>query len=156
MKITIRPATPEDTAAIAAILNELDWFTPPNDALDETTLSRHLQLCTTGNNHTVLAAQTAAGEVVGYAAVHWLPYLFLPGPEGYVSELFVRRAARGQGAGAQLLAAVKAQAQARGCFRLRLLNHRQRESYQRSFYKKQGWQEHEWMAVFTLPLDLPD
>ena len=156
MKITIRPATPEDTAAIAAILNELDWFAPPNAPLDTATVSRHLGLCAANDSHTILVAATATDKVVGYAAVHWLPYQFLPGPEGYVSELFVRRAARGQGAGAQLLAAVKAQAKARGCFRLRLLNHRQRESYQRSFYKKQGWQEHEWMAVFTLPLDLPD
>ena len=37
--------------------------------------------------------------LVAYAAVHWLPYLILRGPEGFVSELFVDQAARGQGVG---------------------------------------------------------
>lgn len=51
--------------------------------------------------------------IVGYIAVHWLPYLFLPAPEGYVSELFVSESVRGQGIGTQLLETVTIEAKRR-------------------------------------------
>lgn len=89
---------------------------------------------------------------MGYTAVHWLPYLILSGPEGYVSELFVAEAARGMGVGKALLTAVKRTAAARGCSRLQLLNMRNRESYQRRFYEKDGWQEREQAANFVYPI----
>ncbi len=89
---------------------------------------------------------------MGYAAVHWLPYLFMPGPEGFVSELFIDDEARGQGIGTKLLESVKQEAQARGCTRLSLINLRDRESYQRGFYAKLGWQERPDAANFILRL----
>ena len=92
--------------------------------------------------------------MVGYAAVHWLPYLLLAGPEGYVSELFVRDSEQGKGVGTKLLEVVKREAEERGCSRLMLLNMRYRESYQRGFYKKLGWQEREDAANFVLQLAL--
>ncbi len=66
-----------------------------------------------------------------------------------MSELFIRESARGQGIGARLLAAIKTEAKSRGCARLALINSRSRESYQRCFYKKLGWQEREAMANFV-------
>ena len=69
-------------------------------------------------------------------------------PEGYISELFVRKSARGQGIGTRLLAAVEDEAATRGCSRLRLLNLRNRESYQRGFYRKRGWEEWQDAANF--------
>ncbi len=78
---------------------------------------------------------------MGYGTVHWMPTLFLSGPEGYVSELFVEETARGQGAGTELIRAVQAEAKERGCSRLVVLNNRQRESYKRGFYRKCGWEE---------------
>ncbi|MCL6477309.1 MAG: GNAT family N-acetyltransferase [Peptococcaceae bacterium] len=86
----------------------------------------------------MLVAENETGEVIGYTAVHWLPYLILAGPEGYVSELFIRRSVRGNGVGRMLLEEVKKQAVLRGCSRLLLLNGRNRESYVRGFYKKLG------------------
>jgi len=85
--------------------------------------------------------------------VHWLSYLFLPGPEGYVSELFLRPSARGQGLGASLLETVKAEAQERGAYRLSLLNNKSRESYERGFYTKQGWEERPLMANFIYRME---
>ncbi|NJR65920.1 MAG: GNAT family N-acetyltransferase [Leptolyngbyaceae cyanobacterium CRU_2_3] len=80
------------------------------------------------------------------------PLSFLLAPEGYVSELFVHESVRGQGIGTQLLEAVKAEAESRGCSRLLLVNSRSRDSYKRKFYEKQGWQEREDMANFVYRL----
>ena len=66
-------------------------------------------------------AQNGEGEIIGYCAVHWLPYLMMPGPEGYVSELFLNQSSRGLGIGGQLLKTIKAEAEKRGCSRLMLL-----------------------------------
>ena len=89
---------------------------------------------------------------MGYGSVHWLPYLFLQGPEGYVSELFVRESARGQGIGRELLKVIETEAKARGCVRLSLINLRSRESYTRQFYVKAGWEERPDAANFICRL----
>jgi GNAT superfamily N-acetyltransferase len=85
--------------------------------------------------------------------VHWLPYLLLPGPEGYVSELFLRESSRGLGIGGQLIETVKAEALKRNCSRLMLLNLRKRESYKRGFYKKQGWEERQEAVNFIFKME---
>jgi hypothetical protein len=48
---------------------------------------------------------------------------------------------------------VKEEAKSRGCSRLSLLNMRDRESYQRAFYAKDGWEERTDAANFVF--DLP-
>lgn len=153
MSIQIRPATAEDVPSIAAILKV--WFArlaaEPDDALKERIL-RHLQLSCADDSHSVYVAEDTAGVVVGYGAVHWLPYLILAGPEGYVSELFVHPEAQGQGVGTQLLETIKQEGLKRGCARLMLLNIRSRESYQRGFYTKNGWEERPDAANFVYRL----
>jgi GNAT superfamily N-acetyltransferase len=152
--VEIRRATINDAPAIATILRELGWVALVNEETAESTQKRvehHLWLCLADASHSVYVAEKEA-EVIGYAAAHWLPYLILAGPEGYVSELFLRDTARGQGIGTALLETVRAEAEERGCARLMLLNIRNRESYQRRFYKKLGWQERELTANFVLPL----
>ena len=103
-------------------------------------------------SHTVFVAENQNGEVVGYIAVHWLPYLMLAGSEGYISELFVRESDRGKGVGRKLLEVVNEQAIKRGCTRLMLVNGRNRESYKRGFYQKLGWDERQEVANFVLLL----
>jgi len=154
-EITVRRADLGDAAGLAAFLKNLDYFPrlapmPAEQVLAQVT--RHLQLCLADASHSVYLAEDAQRELCGYTSVHWLPYLFLRGPEGYVSELFVARAARGQGVGTALLAAVKAEGRARGCARLSLLNMRERESYLRGFYAKDGWHEREDAANFVLDI----
>lgn len=153
MPVQIRPATAEDAPSIAAILKA--WFArlaaEPEAALVER-ISRHLQLCRADDSHSVYVAEDVAGAVVGYGAVHWLPYLILAGPEGYVSELFIHPEAQGQGVGTQLLETIKQEGLKRGCARLMLLNIRSRESYQRGFYKKNGWEERPDAANFVYRL----
>ena len=105
--------------------------------------------CLADDSHSIYVAESPHGEIAGYGPVHWLPYLFMAGPEGYVSELFVRDDARGQGVGRQLLRIIEVDARARGCQRLSLINLRNRESYQRQFYLKAGWRERSEAANFV-------
>jgi GNAT superfamily N-acetyltransferase len=156
MDVQIRKADAADGPAIAELLRSLGLFARIQAEAPQMTqerVARHLALCAADDSHLVLVAQAPDGEIAGYGAVHWLPYLILAGPEGYVSELFVRDACRGHGIGRQLLEVVKAEARSRGCARLMLLNMRARESYQRQFYAKQGWEERPDAANFVLRLD---
>jgi GNAT superfamily N-acetyltransferase len=145
----IRPARIEDAPAITDLLREIGWFHAVADVPLEqaqSVLERHLNLCLADSSHSVYVGLDEDGALLGFASVHWLPYLILAGPEGYVSELFLREAARGQGLGARLLETVLAEARERGCVRLSLMNNRERESYRRGFYEKHGWEERPLMA----------
>jgi GNAT superfamily N-acetyltransferase len=153
MAIDIRKAELPDGAALTDLLKSLGWFAHLAAESSEITCQRiahHLTL-NADDSHSVYVAEKN-DEIVGYIAVHWLPYLFLPAPEGFVSELFVRESVRGQGIGTGLLEAVKAEAEARGCSRLMLVNSRARDSYKRNFYETQGWKEREEMANFVYRL----
>ena len=154
MDITIRKAEIEDAASLARLLRSFGWFAAFEDENAEASserVRRHLELCQADDSHSVYVAE-ADGNIQGYVSVHWLPYLILAGPEGYVSELFIQEEGRGQGLGTRLLEVVKTEARQRGCSRLMLLNNRGRESYLRQFYTKNGWQERPEMANFICRL----
>lgn len=153
--VSLRRAALDDAPRLAAFLKDMNYFHRLEGlslAQVAAQVERHLSACLTDDSHSVYLAENSDGAILGYANVHWLPYLFLPGPEGYVSELFVGEAARGQGIGAKLLKAVKEEAVTRGCSRLSLLNMRGRESYQRGFYARDGWQEREDAANFVFEM----
>jgi GNAT superfamily N-acetyltransferase len=155
MNITIRFANANDASQLSMLLHDIGWFsTIQNETETETTTRLQTQLASINpESYTLVVAETDAGQIVGYTAVHWLPYLILSGAEGYVSELFVTEAARGMGVGRRLLTAVKQEAVQRGCCRLQLLNMRNRESYQRRFYEKDGWRERENAANFVYSIE---
>ncbi len=86
--VQIRAARPEDGPALAAFLKDLNYFhrlEPLSLAAVEAQVERHLALCLADESHSVYLAEGDSGDILGYTNVHWLPYLFLPGPEGYVS-----------------------------------------------------------------------
>jgi len=158
MTFTIRNAKFSDCASLADLLCEVGWFEfiknkPPEEA--STHIAAHLAECLADESHSVYVGVDETGSVAGYVSVHWLAYLFLPGLEGYISELFLRPSARGQGLGAELLETVKAEAQEHGVYRLSLLNNRSRESYERGFYQKHGWEERPIMSnfIYLMPND---
>ncbi len=156
MDIRIRKSELSDAPAISEILRSLGIFARINVEDPQSTQKRilnHLTLCMADDSHLILVAEAPGGQIAGYCAVHWLPYLILAGPEGYVSELFISEEFRERGIGGQLLNMIKAEAQKRGCSRLMLLNMRNRESYQRQFYAKQGWEERPDAANFVLQLN---
>jgi GNAT superfamily N-acetyltransferase len=155
MDIMVRPALINDAEGVAAILRETGWFDSLNRETEAETTRRVMEWMKLGQDdtsHTYYVAEGDDGRVMGYAAVHWLPYLFMKGLEGYVSELFIRENDRGHGIGTLLLDSIKQDAHQRNCSRLMLINLRGRESYHRQFYIKQGWEERESAANFVLNL----
>lgn len=151
MGIRIRTATNADAAGIASIIRELGWFASIKAEAEAETIIRiaaALETAETSSHYAAYVAETDEG-IVGFTALHVLPYLIHTGNDGYLSELFIRESARGQGVGTALLRAIQDEARRRGCFRLRLINVKTRDSYQRKFYAKNGWQEWPDAATFV-------
>ena len=153
--VIIRRAERRDAPVLTAFIRAVGLFRrieseTPGETLAH--LSRNLDLALADASHSVYLVEDGAGTLAGYISVHWLPYLILAGPEGFISELFIGADARGKGIGTRLLAEVVAEARARGCSRLQLLNFRDRESYQRGFYSRLGWEERPDAANFVLTL----
>lgn len=149
MDFSIRAARAEDAPALSQLIQSLGWFGDLADEDDDATTARiagYLETLTDpAGSHTVLVVDAPDFGIIGYAAVHWLPYLFLTGEEGYLSQLFVAEAHRGGGIGTLLLEAVVAQGRERGCSRLSVLTRPSREAYQRGFYTSRGWVERDDM-----------
>ena len=153
--VRIRLMLESDAEQVARILRETDWFDHMAEEASHETASRiraQVEMWLANDSHTVYVAENASGQVVGYASTHWLPSLFLPGSQGYVSELFVANAYRGKRIGARLLEAVASEGSRRNCWRLMLTTNRNRESYRREFYAKRGWIERDTIANFVLKL----
>jgi len=156
MDFTIRRAGSGDAEGLSALIRGLGMFErlkSEDASVTSTRVARHLGMALSDDSHSLYVATDTSGKLLAYAAVHWLPYLFLPGPEGYLSELFVAPAARDRGLGTALLEVVVQEAKERGCARLMLEAVRTRESYARGFYTKRGWIERVDMAnlVYELP-----
>ena len=156
MHYTIRPARQSDAVALTELLRNLHFFerlesVPAEELLQ--TVVRAVDSAIVQDAHTLLVAADEDDRAVGYCAVHWIPALYLDGPEGYLSELFVDEDARGHGVGGALLDALTTEARRRGCTKLQLINFKHRESYQREFYRKRGWEERPTAANFALYLE---
>ena len=159
MDHSIRQADAKDADAIARIVRLADvrhGIAEEPFAVTVKDVVRQLDLCAADDSHLVLVAVDANDDAIGYITVHWLPYPVARGTEGYVSDLFVDTAARGQGIGQRLIDEVAAIARRRGCRRLMLMNGRESESYQRGFYASRGWTERPTIANFVYPLDKDD
>lgn len=149
---TLRAAQSDDAPALAALLQGIGWFDRFATGHPEAHAAQLAPLLAPSAHQLQLVACDAQGQLIGYCAVHWLPIAILQGWEGYVSELFIADSARGLGVGSQLLDQVTTAARSRGCRRLWLVNNRQRDSYHRGFYARQGWQEQAQAARFVLDL----
>lgn len=153
----IRSARPDDAQGIAGLLQGIGWFkayegrSSAENTQAVKALLDSLQAPATERG-LLLIAHDEQQRIHGYCAVHWLPVAVLQGWEAYLSELFVAEAARGEGLGQQLLDTATQAARERGCLRIWLVNNRERPSYVRGFYSRQGWSEQAEMARFVLPL----
>jgi GNAT superfamily N-acetyltransferase len=150
--VNIRPATPADARAIAELLCNIDDY-PDLKALGVDKLeARAKESLERPHVERLVFVAELEKHVVGYGAIYWLQYLF-NAREGYVSELFVRSDARGQGVGTALLQRFKLEARAQGCSRLTLVNLKDRESYRKGFYASRGWDERSNTVRFVFDLE---
>jgi GNAT superfamily N-acetyltransferase len=145
----MRAAAVADADHIAQLLLDIGWFSGlkgKSHAEISSIVASHLSNSSTETTTTVAIVD----EVVrGYSNTHWLHDLFMPAPEGYVSEVFVSPSHQGLGIGKALLTSIVAEGKRRGAYRLSLINGKHRDSYQRNFYQKQGWEERDLMANFV-------
>jgi len=148
--IIIRPLKPNDIADIMQLHRELGWN--PAFKADGSTLKQRLEALITGENALLLVAELK-GKVVGYIHGEIVTYLLFAGREMLVSELFVRENVRGRGVGKALLNTIESEAVNQKCFRISVLNSRERESYKRGFYPSLGYEERPHTANFTKRLD---
>ncbi len=152
MSLCIRNVRVNDAPTLAELVRELGDFSSVTRESHTVTLERaeqNLAIITSSERHTLLVAEDD-GQLVGYCSAHWIP--MMSQPEVFISELFVRASYRGRGVGTELLDTIKTEAKTRGAGRLHLENFRTKESYERGYYAKNGWQERPAAASFILDL----
>jgi ribosomal protein S18 acetylase RimI-like enzyme len=152
----IEQATANDIAAIVNIIVEYRGEGKSTEERREMSAAAKQQLhaCLADrDNHSVYVARDASDEVLGYLAVHWIPFPVLPGLEGYISDLNIASGARGQGLGKKLILAAEEEAKSKSATRLMLNNPKGGESYHRRFYAKLGFAERIDFANFVKELE---
>jgi len=142
--VTIRPARPRDREWILALAPRLHDFGPPpwrsRDVMDRAvTASIDEGLTVPASDQTVLVAEDARHEPLGFVHLHGATDFHTGERHGHVSDIVVAPAAEGRGVGAALMAAAEDWARAHG-FRLLSLhvfgeNARARELYERLGYR---------------------
>ncbi len=147
---TIRPYAETDSEAIVNLVAE--YRTGDHGrSTDRSAIAAALRPFASSRQDRILVAEIG-GEVVGYVAIHWVPFPMIQGCEAYVSDLLVSRSDRGAGIGRRLLETVESEARERGCSRLMLNQDRAAPSFARRFYPKHGFREREEYANFVKPL----
>jgi N-acetylglutamate synthase-like GNAT family acetyltransferase len=130
---TIRDARPEDAEALARLLDQLGYPAPP-----EAIAHRVERLASSELDRLVVAE--VAGEVVGLAGIHVSLSLEYEEPAAKLSAIVVDEAYRRRGFGQALIAAMEAEARARGCG-LIFLTTAERRADARAFYGRIGFEE---------------
>lgn len=150
LDIKIRPLQRQDLDAVMKLHRELGWN--PAFKADGSTLLQRLKSLITEESVLLLVAEVK-GRVVGYIHGQIIIHLLFAGREMYISEVFVMEKHRGSGIGRALITAIETEAVQQRCFRISVLNSRERESYQRHFYPSMGYEERTQTALFTKRLD---
>lgn len=150
LAVTIRPLQPNDLPGVMQLHRELGWN--PAFKADGSTLGQRLAALITEENALLLVAEYDR-KVVGYVHGEVVTHLLFAGRELYITELFVVASARNHGVGKSLMAAIESEAAVRKCFRISVLNSRERDSYRRGFYPSLGYEERPSVANFTKRLD---
>lgn len=124
MKITLRQATPADTADILALVRELAEYEKCPDQAKAThqDLQRAMFGAPSASDPCAGVAECVMGEIDGRVqgiALYFMNFSSWTGKPGlYLEDLFVRPAARGSGLGTALLARLAKIAVDRGCPRM--------------------------------------
>lgn len=147
----IRQAIPKDAHPLAVLIKEAALSDKiKHESLPAITLriEKSIQSCRDDIGCSIFVVADGGENILAYAVIQWHTTLFLPGNEGYISELSVRAGKRGRGIGGMLLDKLIEEGKNRNCARMSLINSRFRDSYKREFYSKRGWYEREVAANF--------
>ena len=149
-KPTIRPYATTDSEAV---VNLIAGYRAEDHArsVDRSVIAATLHVFAASAQDCIFVADIE-GEVVGYVAIHWVPFPMIQGCEAYISDLLVSPSVRGAGIGRRLLETVESEARERGCARLMLNNRKTAPSFVHRFYPKHGFREREEFANFVKPL----
>lgn len=134
----IRPASPDDASALAALLGELGY--PAEGEAVRTRLNRLLG----GNNgsqtdRVLVATEESNAEVLGVLALHQFAGLHDDAPVALITALVVAERARGLGVGRQLVDRAVDAARRWGCTRLMVTTHVRRAGAH-AFYERIGFE----------------
>lgn len=116
--VTTRPVQPDDLEAVWAMIGGLAEYEQMTDILTGTRERLHALLFDGPPALFGRVAVRADGRLVGYALYHFTYSSFRTNPRMWLEDLFVEEAARGTGAGEQLLTSFVKDALERGCHRV--------------------------------------
>jgi GNAT superfamily N-acetyltransferase len=130
--IEVRPASHDDSAALADLLTQLGYPVPAGE------LPGRLDRFREQGNGQVLVAATGA-QVVAFAAFEVTYPIHNEDPVAHLTAIAVAQTARRKGVGRRLLLAVESSARAAGCDHVVVTSAEQR-SDAHAFYPSAGWQ----------------
>ena len=129
-EIHVRLAEPGDFLQVAALLAELGRpaLTPETSEAAQAVYARHV-----ADPETASLVAEHAGEIVGFLSLVFREHLNYVHPQGWVPDLIVTEAARGNGAARALLNRAFEQAKTRGCDWVRLESGYQRTAAHQAY-----------------------
>lgn len=149
MPVSIREASATDVDRVAPLFDAYRQFYL--QAADLPRAHRFLTERLSQRQSTVLVAETANGEAVGFVQLYPCFSSIRAAPLLILSDLFVAPAARGGGVGRLLMETAARMARATGAVGLELATARTNAAAQR-LYESLGWQRDEEFYQYTLNL----
>ncbi|WP_130834366.1 GNAT family N-acetyltransferase [[Erwinia] mediterraneensis] len=131
--MNIRPAQPQDSFDLSALLAELGY------GGTESFIEERLAQLTTHPDERLLVAEYN-GRVLGFLSLHFIPQLALKGDFARISYFCIAEGERSKGMGQQLLRYAEEMASQHGCDRLEVHCHASRLKANQ-FYQREGYVE---------------
>lgn len=127
----IRPAVDSDAARVFSLLQQLEGYSPEQEAFD-----KNFALLLQDDATTLLLVATdASGTVVGYALTTITPLLHVNGSSAQLQELAVDVARQGEGIGTALIEEVERLCREREVRQLTVPSRRSADFYERIGYR---------------------
>lgn len=131
MKISIRPAQPDDAAALADLIQQLGYRVTDEEC--------RMRIASYAQPHYLLLVAEREDLVVGYIALHRYEVIHLPATEGRITSFCVDEKIRGTGVGQALLRAAEDYFKENGCYKI-VLNSNLKRPETHQYYENRGYQ----------------